>query len=306
MQRKSILLVVFAVLLAVTAAASVYFQQGQESAAPAPEMVSIVVVSNDVGRGTTLTPQLLALRSWPKDNIPDEAVSQLDKVIGRTVTVSLARNEPVLENRLTAEGSGFGMPSMIRQGMRAVSIQTPNIATGVAGFVLPGNKVDVLLTIPSQGIDDGSGGGTTVTLLQNVEVLAVDQTIEAPSSHKMDPRELRSVTLLVSPGDAAKLDLGQNKGIMRLSLRNPLDDQIESVPNATMKILKREGGEPSEGGTGSIARRKRKAAITRVVTLRGPEVGVTTFQKPRPEQNAVPAEEPDAIGEIAHGNGSQP
>jgi pilus assembly protein CpaB len=131
--------------------------------------------------------------------------------------------------------------------MRAFTIHTPSIASGVAGFVLPGNKVDVLLTIADLSGDTQSavfplatpsplgrntglrptGGGSTTTLLQNVEILAVDQKIQAPAENKVDTNQLRSVTLLVTPQQANMLDLGQNKGTLHLALRN-MDDRADS------------------------------------------------------------------------------
>ena len=122
--------------------------------------------------------------------------------------------------------------------MRAVSIQTANISSGVTGFVMPNNKVDVLLTMHGMGgNNDPTGGGRTVTLLQNVTVLAVDQKIEAPTEQKMDLKEMRAVTLLVTPQQAEQLDLGQNKGVLRLTLRNPLDDEIAPIDEVTLANL---------------------------------------------------------------------
>jgi pilus assembly protein CpaB len=115
---------------------------------------------------------------------------------------------------------------MIPSGMRAFTILSPHVASGVAGFILPGNRVDVLLTVAMGGGNDLSGGGTTMTLVQNLEILAVDQRLDAPSENKVDPN-LHSVTLLVTPDQASRLDLGQNKGMLHLSLRNP-EDVVET------------------------------------------------------------------------------
>jgi pilus assembly protein CpaB len=119
--------------------------------------------------------------------------------------------------------------------MRGFTIPTPNISAGVAGFILPGNKVDVLLTVSGSGLNDAAS--RTITLLQGVEILAVDQRVEAPAENKVDAKELRSVTLLVTPDQAAKLDLGQNKGVLHLSLRNPEDQAPANARPATMDDL---------------------------------------------------------------------
>jgi pilus assembly protein CpaB len=102
---------------------------------------------------------------------------------------------------------------------------------------MPGDRVDVLLTMSSDH-NDGTGGGTTTTLLQNVEVMAVDQAVEAPAENKVDLKELRSVTLQVAPEQALILSLGQNKGILHLSLRNPEDSRETKTRPATLAELR--------------------------------------------------------------------
>lgn len=131
------------------------------------------------------------------------------------------------------------MAALVPSGMRAFTIHTPSVASGVAGFIMPGNKVDVLLTM------EGRRGGTTITLLQNLEILAVDQRIDAPSDYRVDPNQLRSVTLLVTPDQAAKLGLAQNKGALHLSLRNLKDDQPADTSPARQAELEGSREEPS-------------------------------------------------------------
>jgi pilus assembly protein CpaB len=118
-------------------------------------------------------------------------------------------------------------PALIPQGMRAFTIRVPNpnVATGVAGSLLPGNKVDVLLTASGGDLNDVIG---TTTLLQNVEILAVDQKIEAPAENKVDLKEMLSVTLLVTPQQAKQLNLAQNKGLLHLA---PTKVQPLGTPN---------------------------------------------------------------------------
>jgi pilus assembly protein CpaB len=111
------------------------------------------------------------------------------------------------------------------------------VAAGVGGFILPGNKVDVLLTTSNTGADDRTGGGATTTLLQNIAVLAVAQRLDAPNNNKVDQDEIKSVTLLVTPNQAAKLDLGMNKGLLHLALRNPEDNMDAATRPATMAEL---------------------------------------------------------------------
>jgi pilus assembly protein CpaB len=139
------------------------------------------------------------------------------------VFIPLLKGENVMAGKLAPKDSARGLAALIPKGMQAITIQTPNVATGVAGFILPGNWVDVLLTFNNQGTPTASG--STIRLLQHVEILAVDQRVDAPMDNKVDVKELRSVTLLVTPRQGALVALGQNKGTLQLALRNPRDDQ---------------------------------------------------------------------------------
>lgn len=233
MNLRTGLLGMLALVFSGSSAVGVYLFAGKPSA-PGLETVSIVVAVGPVPRGMTLAPEMLTTRQWPEDFVPDGAVFQIEEAVGRTVWVPLVEGDPIVESKLATLGAGRGLAAMIPKGMRAVTIQTPNVATGVAGFILPGNKVDVLWALGQSRHDDPTGGGSTVTLLQNVEILAVDQQIEVSNENRVDPSDLRSVTLLTSPADAAKLDLAQNKGTLRLSLRNPEDTLIDEIELATL------------------------------------------------------------------------
>jgi pilus assembly protein CpaB len=209
--------------------------------------------------------------------VPQTAIREAEKAIGRTVKDPLAKGELLLENRLTELGAGRGLPPLIPKGMRAVSIQTSNISSGVTGFVMPNNKVDILLTMHGHGgMKDPTGGGRTITLLQNVTVLAVDQKMEAPTEQKMDLKEMKSVTLLVTPQQAELLDLGQNKGVLRLTLRNSLDDEISAVDEVTLANLSGARPVPSAVAAADLdmpveSEEPMKRQTLNVLTIRGHE-----------------------------------
>jgi pilus assembly protein CpaB len=185
------------------------------------EVVQVVVAKMNIPRGMLVTADQIKTREYPKEVLPAEAILKTDDVMDRSTLTPIVKDEPLLESKLSPKGQR-GLASVVAEGMRAFTINT-NVASGVAGFILPGNKVDVLLTVAS-GANDMTGGGVTTTLLQNVEILAVDQRVEAPAENKVNSNELRSVTLLVTPSQAAKLSLGQNKGTLYLALRNPKDE----------------------------------------------------------------------------------
>jgi pilus assembly protein CpaB len=234
---RTVLIGVFALVFGVSAAVGVYLFGTAPPKVIMPETVSVVVAAVDINRGQMLTAELLVSRDWPKEMVPEGAIVSIEEILERTVAIPLLKGDVLVDGKLAAKGTGRGMAAIIPAGMRAVTIQTPNVATGVAGFVLPGNKVDILLTMTNQGSADLTGGGSTITLLQNVEILAVDQQTDVPDANKMDPKELRSVTLMVTPLEAARLDLGQNKGTLRLTLRNPTDKATDFVDPVTLTGL---------------------------------------------------------------------
>ncbi len=225
----------FAVIFGIVSAIGAFMSKN--NTAPAQKTVTVVTAGQDLAWGTLLTEHHLVTTSYLEGSVPVGAVTRIEDALGRTNRENLVAGQALIASRLTEPGAGRGLPPLIPKGMRAVSIQTPTVSSGVSGFVMPGNKVDVVLTMYGQHRDDSSGGGRTLTLLQNVSVLAVDQSIEAPSENVMDLKQMRTVTLVVSPIQAQELDLGQNRGVLRLTLRNPNDEVIEQVPQVTVTSL---------------------------------------------------------------------
>jgi len=275
MQMRTILIGAFALVFGISAALGVFVVMNKAPGDAKAEMVSLVVAAVDINRGQSLTPEMLEKKDWPKDAVPEGTTSDPASIVERTVTISMLKGDLLQEAKLAPKGTGRGLAAVIPPGMRAVTIQTPNVSTGVAGFILPGNKVDVFLTMSGQGSDDKTGGGSTITLLQNVEILAVDQRIEAPSDNKMSDKELRSVTLMVTPADAAKIDLGQNKGTLRLGLRNPKDTSTDFVEPVTLAGLLLNPNQPAEAPKPKPVNRGLAEVIPRgmrAVTIKTPNV----------------------------------
>lgn len=226
MSIRTVLIVLLAAVFGLSATLAVrhFANQGQARERPVIEAVEVVVVTQEIPKYKSITKDMVKLVAWPKNMVPEGACTKLEDVLERGTLSVLLKNEVVLNKRLLAKGVSPGLAGTIPVGMRAYTIMTPNAASGVAGFILPGNKVDVLLTV--------SGGESTRTLLAGIEILAVNQAIDAPSDHKINVKDMVSVTLLVSPKQAALLDLGQAKGKLHLSLRNPLDTD----ESATTKV----------------------------------------------------------------------
>jgi pilus assembly protein CpaB len=238
MSIRSILVALLAVLCGGSAALGIRAFLRNSLAEGTVETVPVVVAADDVARFQALSTDMLIVRNYPRELAPPGSMKSLEEALGRVTLVSLGKGEPIPTDKLSVKGAGRGMGAIIPKGMRAFTINTPSIASHVAGFILPGSKVDVLLTIRTGGGDDGTGGTATATLLQNIEILAVDQRVEAPSSSKVDVKELRSVTLLVTPEQASRLDMGQNAGTLHLTLRNPEDTEQTATQTATLAELK--------------------------------------------------------------------
>ena len=176
----------------------------------------MVVAVQPMGLGAVVTPETVKIVKVPANAFPKTAFSKLEDVVNRAVTNPILVDEPLIEGRLALRGSGPGLATLIPAGMRAMAIRV-NDVVGVAGFVLPGMKVDLLVT----GRPPGSAESMTSTVLQNVTVLSVGQTIQTDG--KSQTINAPVVTLLVSPAQAEALTLANNEGRIQLALRNSGD-----------------------------------------------------------------------------------
>ena len=185
------------------------------------QMVSVVVAANDIQIGSRLSDHDVRLAVFPQSSVPQGAFSRVSQVRDRGVILPIARGDFVLPDKLADANAGAGLPSMIPQGMRAVSIRVNDVVS-VAGFVQPGTRVDILVT----GVH-GAGENQTTTVLENVAVIAVGRSLLDRVTG--DATNAGVVTLLVSPDDAQKLTLASQEGRIQLSLRNPLDTRQDPV-----------------------------------------------------------------------------
>lgn len=161
--------------------------------------------------------------------LPQGAILKPQDAIGRGVISDLYAGEPILDSRLAAPGSGGGLAATIPPGMRAAAVKVDQVV-GVAGFVTPGMRVDVLISGIPPGAPTNSEGTVTKTLLQNIEVLSAGTDIKKDAEGK--PQQVQVVNLLVSPPQAELLSLASNETHIQLVLRNPLDTQL-AKPGAT-------------------------------------------------------------------------
>jgi pilus assembly protein CpaB len=190
----------------------------------------VLVAANDLQVGTKIEEKDVKYVHFPSAELPIGVFHRKDRLLGRGVILPISRGEFILTNKLAAENAGYGLPSLIPPGMRAVSVRV-NDTSSVAGFVLPGTRVDVLLT----GNPEGVSQEETTTVLENVAVLATGQKLERNAAG--EPQTTPVITLLVSPDDAQKLTLATNQGKIQLALRNPLDTKQQELAAARADVL---------------------------------------------------------------------
>ncbi len=164
----------------------------------------VVVAKGDIDLGTRLTPLMLKVADWPKNSIPEGAVSDPEKLKDRVVRATVLSGEPVLEAKLAPVGTKGGLSAVIAEGKRAMTVRV-NDVVGVAGFALPGNYVDIVVNTEddSQTNTDGRNKSISKIVLDHILVLAVAQ--ESSVREEGKPKVVNAVTLEVTPEQAEKL-----------------------------------------------------------------------------------------------------
>jgi pilus assembly protein CpaB len=192
----------------------------------------VVVAASDLDIGAELRREDIRIIDWPANAVPANAISDPKDVIGRGIVLPVIENEPILPMKLASKEAGAGLPPVIPPGLRAVSVRV-NEVIGVAGYVLPGTRVDVVATVsPSgQGADM-----TSKVILTNVQVLAAGTKIDRETD-KNKPIPVSVVTLLVNPEEAERLTLASTEGKIQLALRNPLDKAMPATPGVRPSAL---------------------------------------------------------------------
>jgi pilus assembly protein CpaB len=184
----------------------------------------VVVAAADLQMGAELRRDDLRVIQWPANAAPHGAFRTAEELIGRGLVLPVIQNEPILPMKLASKEAGAGLPPVIPKGLRAVSVRV-NEVIGVAGYVLPGTRVDVVATVnPTNQQTDI----TSKVILTNVQVLAAGTKIDRETDANK-PMPVTVVTLLVAPVEAERLTLASTEGKIQLALRNPLDEETPST-----------------------------------------------------------------------------
>jgi pilus assembly protein CpaB len=198
-----------------------------------PKTTRICVAAADIKLGSVLRDVDLTTTDF-MGPVPKGAILRKEDAIGRGVISNLYQGETILDSRLAAAGAGGGLAATIRQGMRACAVKVDEVV-GVAGFVTPGMRVDVLISGNPPGVINVAEGPRVKTLFQNVEVLSAGTDIQKDGEGK--PQQVQVVNLLVTPEQAEQLSLASTQTHIQLVLRNPLDTDVATVPGSALTNL---------------------------------------------------------------------
>lgn len=221
----------------------------------------IVVASRQIPLGTALTKDDVRLAAWPSRNPVPGSFASVDQVLNRGLLADVNENEPITESRLAPIQAGAGLSPIIPAGMRAVSVRV-NDVIGVAGFVIPGSRVDVVVSVHN--------GNDTMSrvVVTNLQVLTAGTRYDQEAAKQGKPIPTAVVTLLVTPTEAEKIALASTEGSITLALRNPLD-QIPTVTTGvrTASLM----GQPSPTPVPKVVKGQKVMVTPKIVAVEAPK-----------------------------------
>jgi pilus assembly protein CpaB len=295
---KAILFLVLALVAGAAAVALVkYYLDRLGPSKAAATTASVMVAKVDIPIGTELTAEHLKSVAWPAQNLPKGAFSTPKEVVGQTVQQNLVAGEPILHERLADETSGRGLTAILKKGTRAMAVKVDQVV-GVAGFVKPGDYVDVITTMSPDAETKkeikNEPARISKIILQNIKVLAVGEHMASKSGSK--PVKVKVVTLEVNPDQSERLALASRYGVIQLTMRSRVDQ--ESVPTAgitPVALLSPDEGvleeeEPDQAKSNEAWLRQQRAKLRRA------RARAKAKAAPKKEEPAVP------VIEVLRGN----
>lgn len=235
MRNTSLIILVAAILLGLFAVVGVrgVMLSRNGGAASKVAMTTVVVARKPLEFGNELSSEALQEREWPADAVPEGSFTKIEEVVGaerRVALRSIAVGEPVLKDKVSGFGGRAALSQVIAEGHRAVAVRITDVS-GAGGFILPGDKVDVLLTLSTtnERLDT-----VTNILLENTRVLAIDQEADESTGGAI---VAKAATIEVLPEDAQRIALATTIGTLSLSLRNTTGEEADDAkPNKTIRV----------------------------------------------------------------------
>ena len=212
---KGVLYIVLAVVAGLVATVSVHKYVSLKTRVVQKPMAPVVVASEEIAPGTALSTSVVKTVSWPQELVPPGAPPNYEAVKDRVVIVPVSKGEPILMTKLAPEGTIAGLGGLLSEGNRAISVRVDDVS-GNAGFIKPGDHVDVLMSMP---VPNSHEEHYSKTILQNIVVLSTGQIWEQQQQDQK-PVIVKTVTLEVKPEQGEILDLASNQGKIRLVLRS--------------------------------------------------------------------------------------
>jgi pilus assembly protein CpaB len=197
---------------------------------------NVVVAKTEIQLGEKITAEQLTLSPIPNGSVPDGAFKKMDEVVGRVAITPIGVREPITTLKLAPVGVGGGLPAVIPEGYRAMTVKVDDVV-GISGFVMPGSYVDVVAVIlptSRQGVEER--GPISKIVLQNIKVLASGAKIDSPENQR-EPTSVKAVTLQVTPEQAERLVLAANEGKLQLVMRNYGDSEESQTKGASKNSL---------------------------------------------------------------------
>ena len=229
LRRRGLILLAVSLALGLGAAMAARGWVAEQAAQKESDTAEVLAAAMAIPFGTKIEDRHLKIIKMPVDSVPSGSFTNSEDVIDKVTTSPIVSGEILMTARFVDQGEGSTLAAMVGKNMRAVTVRVDDVI-GVAGFLLPGNRVDVVAARRE------NRRAVTDTILRNILVLAVDQTA---SSDDSEPVIVRAVTLEVSPEQAEVLVRGREEGSIQLTLRNPLDEEPEPEPEKVEPTPKR-------------------------------------------------------------------
>ena len=227
---KGTIFIIAAVAAGLVATFAIHRYVSIKTAIPVAATKPVVIAVGDISPGTPLSSHLVKAVSWPLKVIPPKAVSSMREVEGRVVMVPIPQGNPILLSMLAPEGTAAGLSGILPDGKRALTVKVDEVA-GVAGFLHPGDHVDVLVDLPIKEATEHF----SKTILHNILILTTGQIWQQKGESK--PVVVNTVTLEVTPQEAEVLNLASNEGKIRLALRNRNNKIVAETRGVTTSFL---------------------------------------------------------------------
>ena len=232
----ALLILVIAVFSGLIASATVlrYIKQQEQTIVNAePETAQIVVAAEKISAGSLIRAEQLKTSALLKETVPQGVIGSIEELAGRYARTTIYPGEMIVPDRLADANSLGGLPTLIPEGMRAITLRVDDTIS-VAGFVRPGHRVDVLTTFD---VDDDNHDTVTRTILQNLEVIATGQELDDDEDAAKRAKLAPTVTVLVTLTQAEQLTLASNAGVIRLVLRNTTDQFQETTEGTSLTSM---------------------------------------------------------------------